>query len=67
MARQNGIKSNCVEIRHAKPRVAVDVDEVLGQFLVALNGFCHERYGMSHNVEDYHVYHFATVCEIWQS
>jgi len=42
-------------------KVAVDVDEVLGQFLVELNGFCKERYGMSHNVEDYHVYHFATV------
>lgn len=42
-------------------KVAVDVDEVLGQFLVELNGFCQERYGMSHNVEDYHVYHFATV------
>jgi len=42
-------------------RVAVDVDEVLGQFLVELNGFCQERYGMSHNVEDYHVYHFATI------
>ena len=43
------------------PRVAVDVDEVLGQFLVALNGFCAEEYGMTHDVKDYHVYHFATV------
>eukprot|EP00210_Caulerpa_lentillifera_P007098 g6791.t1 len=42
-------------------QVAVDVDEVLGQFLVALNLFCEKHYGMRHNVDDYHVYHFATV------
>lgn len=41
--------------------VAVDVDEVLGQFLFALNKFCRDRYGMFHDMEDYHVYHFATV------
>eukprot|EP00210_Caulerpa_lentillifera_P001499 g1437.t1 len=44
-----------------KLKVAVDVDEVLGQFVVALNSFCKERYGMEHSVEDYYVYHFATI------
>jgi len=44
-----------------KLKVAVDVDEVLGQFLKALNKFVLEQYGMDHDIEDYHVYHFATV------
>lgn len=52
---------NALEWREPRMKVAVDVDEVLGQFLVALNNFCRERYGMGHCVEDYHVYHFATV------
>jgi len=44
-----------------KLRVAVDVDEVLGRFLFALNEFCREKYGMDHSVSDFHVYEFAKV------
>lgn len=46
-----------------KLRVAVDVDEVLGRFLIALNLFCKERYGMDYDVKDYWVYEFA---KIWK-
>ncbi|GMH33366.1 hypothetical protein BSKO_01200 [Bryopsis sp. KO-2023] len=42
-------------------RVAVDVDEVLGRFLIALNLFCKERYGMEYDVQDYWVYNFAKI------
>ncbi|KAK1314004.1 hypothetical protein QJS10_CPA06g02573 [Acorus calamus] len=42
--------------------VAVDVDEVLGSFLAALNKFIAERYSLSHSVSEYHVYEF---CKIW--
>jgi hypothetical protein len=34
--------------------VAVDVDEVLAQFLVALNRFCLDEYGMKYDVSDYY-------------
>lgn len=42
-------------------RIAVDVDEVLGRFVFALNRFCLEAYGMRHDVADYWVYEFAKV------
>ncbi|OEL20921.1 hypothetical protein BAE44_0018059 [Dichanthelium oligosanthes] len=38
--------------------VAVDVDEVLGSFLAALNKFIAERYSWNHSVSEYHVYEF---------
>ncbi|XP_074280831.1 uncharacterized protein LOC141605823 [Silene latifolia] len=43
--------------------VAVDVDEVLGNFVSALNRFIEDRYSSSHSVSDYHVYEF---CKIWK-
>lgn len=42
-------------------RVAVDVDEVLGRFVYALNKFCKEEYGMEYDVSDYWVYEFAKI------
>lgn len=42
-------------------RVAVDVDEVLGRFVYALNKFCKEEYGMDYDVSDYWVYEFAKI------
>lgn len=42
-------------------RIAVDVDEVLGRFVFALNKFCKENYGMDYQVEDYWVYEFAKI------
>ncbi|CAG9464306.1 unnamed protein product [Pedinophyceae sp. YPF-701] len=42
-------------------RVAVDVDEVLGQFVESLNVFIEDEYGMQHTVSDYERYVFADV------
>ncbi|KAL2327553.1 hypothetical protein Fmac_020980 [Flemingia macrophylla] len=42
--------------------VAVDVDEVLGNFVSALNEFIADRYSSNHSVSEYHVYEFF---EIW--
>lgn len=42
-------------------RIAVDVDEVLGRFVYALNHFCKEEYGMDYAVSDYWVYEFAKI------
>lgn len=44
-----------------KLRVAVDVDEVLGRFLFALNKFCKDHYDMEYCVGDYWVYEFAKI------
>lgn len=41
--------------------VAVDVDEVLGNFVSALNVFIAERYSSYHTVSEYHVYEFFRV------
>lgn len=41
--------------------VAVDVDEVLGSFLAALNRFIAERYSWNHSVSEYHVYEFFKI------
>ncbi|KAG0448954.1 hypothetical protein HPP92_002097 [Vanilla planifolia] len=41
--------------------VAVDVDEVLGSFLLALNKFIADRYSLYHTVSDYHVYEFFRI------
>ncbi|KAK9697424.1 hypothetical protein RND81_08G036500 [Saponaria officinalis] len=43
--------------------VAVDVDEVLGNFVSALNRFIADRYSSSHSVSEYHVYEFF---KIWK-
>ncbi|KAI3902934.1 hypothetical protein MKW92_003949 [Papaver armeniacum] len=41
--------------------VAVDVDEVLGNFVSALNRFIADRYSSSHSVSEYHVYEFFRI------
>ncbi|KAK4370157.1 hypothetical protein RND71_009632 [Anisodus tanguticus] len=43
---------------HDKIVVAVDVDEVLGNFVSALNEFVADRYSSYHLVSEYHVYEF---------
>ncbi|WOL06513.1 hypothetical protein Cni_G15247 [Canna indica] len=43
--------------------VAVDVDEVLGSFLSALNKFIADRYSSNHSVSEYYVYEFF---KIWK-
>ncbi|KAJ8543048.1 hypothetical protein K7X08_005571 [Anisodus acutangulus] len=43
--------------------VAVDVDEVLGNFVSALNEFVADRYSAYHSVSEYHVYEFF---KIWK-
>ncbi|KAL6606792.1 hypothetical protein ACP70R_042445 [Stipagrostis hirtigluma subsp. patula] len=45
----------------AKLVVAVDVDEVLGSFLAALNKFIADRYSWNHSVSEYHVYEFFKI------
>ncbi|KAL6861178.1 hypothetical protein ACP4OV_016878 [Aristida adscensionis] len=45
----------------AKIVVAVDVDEVLGSFLAALNKFIADRYSWNHTVSEYHVYEFFKI------
>mmetsp|Transcript_17813 Transcript_17813/g.34454 ORF Transcript_17813/g.34454 Transcript_17813/m.34454 type:complete len:316 (-) Transcript_17813:88-1035(-) len=47
-------------------RVAVDVDEVLARFLLALNSFCAEEHDMHYEVSDYDVYDFKTVWDCSQ-
>lgn len=47
--------------RNGRLRVAIDIDEVLGRFLFALNHFCKERYAMEYDVPDYFVYEFAKI------
>ncbi|KAI4380309.1 hypothetical protein MLD38_006514 [Melastoma candidum] len=41
--------------------VAVDVDEVLGKFLSALNRFIADRYSWNHSLSEYHVYEFFKI------
>jgi len=41
--------------------VAVDVDEVLGSFVSALNRFIADRYSSNHSVSEYHVYEFFKI------
>ncbi|XP_022888507.1 uncharacterized protein LOC111404025 isoform X2 [Olea europaea var. sylvestris] len=41
-----------------KIMIAVDVDEVLGNFVSALNQFIADRYSLNHSVAEYHVYEF---------
>ncbi|KAK2992582.1 hypothetical protein RJ640_009192 [Escallonia rubra] len=44
-----------------KVAVAVDVDEVLGSFISALNRFIADRYSMKHSISEYHVYEFFKI------
>ncbi|GFP97636.1 hypothetical protein PHJA_001907700 [Phtheirospermum japonicum] len=44
-----------------KIMVAVDVDEVLGNFVSALNQFIADRYSLNHSVSEYHVYEFFKI------
>ncbi|KAL4285461.1 hypothetical protein GQ457_16G001990 [Hibiscus cannabinus] len=44
-----------------KIAVAVDVDEVLGNFVSALNRFIADRYSLNHSVSEYHVYEFFRI------
>ncbi|XP_021894399.1 uncharacterized protein LOC110812049 [Carica papaya] len=46
---------------HEKLVVAVDVDEVLGDFISALNRFIADRYSLNHSVSEYHVYEFFKI------
>ena len=41
--------------------VAVDIDEVLGAFLVAMNKWSAEELGLHYTLRDYHAYNFASV------
>ncbi|XP_038977566.1 uncharacterized protein LOC120103732 isoform X1 [Phoenix dactylifera] len=41
--------------------VAVDVDEVLGSFLSALNQFIADRYSSNHSMSEYYVYEFFKI------
>ncbi|KAL6521308.1 hypothetical protein OROGR_017877 [Orobanche gracilis] len=41
-----------------KTMVAVDVDEVLGNFISVLNQFIADRYSLNHSISEYHVYEF---------
>ncbi|KAL9674042.1 hypothetical protein QQ045_030308 [Rhodiola kirilowii] len=69
-------KANCQEVSHPgnpldfpyhpkseKTVVAVDVDEVLGNFVSALNKFIADRYSQNHSVSEYHIYEFF---KIWK-
>ncbi|GKV03736.1 hypothetical protein SLEP1_g15987 [Rubroshorea leprosula] len=47
--------------RSDKIAVAVDVDEVLGNFLSALNRFIADRYSLNHSVSEYYVYEFFKI------
>ncbi|MCO5548156.1 hypothetical protein L7F22_001614 [Adiantum nelumboides] len=53
---ENKLKQPCLT-------VAVDIDEVLGSFLLALNTFIAEQYMCKHNVSEFHVYDFT---KVWQ-
>ncbi|KAL2503318.1 uncharacterized protein Fot_37166 [Forsythia ovata] len=44
-----------------KIMVAVDVDEVLGNFISALNQFIADRYSLNHSISEYHVYEFFKI------
>ncbi|XP_038710886.1 uncharacterized protein LOC120005359 isoform X2 [Tripterygium wilfordii] len=57
-SRPVGFSDNSVPKKMA---VAVDVDEVLGNFLTALNKFIADRYSSNHSVSEYHVYEFFKI------
>ncbi|GFR45912.1 hypothetical protein Agub_g7369 [Astrephomene gubernaculifera] len=57
----SGTDRRLLATKSPRLRVAVDVDEVLGRFLFALNQFCKDRYGMEYGVSDYWIYEFAKI------
>lgn len=57
----NGVPRQRGATRNGRLHVAVDVDEVLGRFLHALNRFCKARYSMEFDIHDYNVYEFAKI------
>ncbi|QDZ23033.1 haloacid dehalogenase-like hydrolase [Chloropicon primus] len=48
--------------RGSRPKVAVDVDEVLAQFLLSLNSYYEDRFSKRYGIEHYDEYYF---CKIW--
>ncbi|CAN6880792.1 unnamed protein product [Brassica oleracea] len=57
-----GLPSNTARLQgNDKIVVAVDVDEVLGNFVSALNRFIADRYLSNHTVSEYHVYEFFKI------
>ncbi|XP_004287685.1 PREDICTED: uncharacterized protein LOC101311028 [Fragaria vesca subsp. vesca] len=56
----NGFHSQSL-LGREKIVVAVDVDEVLGNFVSALNRFIADRYAANHSVSEYHVYEFFKI------
>ncbi|CAN8327156.1 unnamed protein product [Cochlearia groenlandica] len=56
------MRSNTVRLQGSdKIVVAVDIDEVLGNFVSALNRFIADRYLSNHSVSEYHVYEFFRI------
>mmetsp|Transcript_15220 Transcript_15220/g.38697 ORF Transcript_15220/g.38697 Transcript_15220/m.38697 type:complete len:346 (+) Transcript_15220:114-1151(+) len=45
-----------------RPKIAVDVDEVLAQFLLSLNAYYEERFGTKYDIGHYDKYYF---CKVW--
>jgi len=48
--------------RGDRPKIAVDVDEVLAQFLLSLNAYYADRFSETFEVRHYHEYYF---CKVW--
>lgn len=66
LANGSGSSQRGTPLEHPLPEkivVAVDVDEVLGNFVSALNRFIADRYSLNHSVSEYHVYEFF---KIWK-
>ncbi|CAH2077083.1 unnamed protein product [Thlaspi arvense] len=56
------LRSNTTKLQGSdKIAVAVDIDEVLGNFVSALNKFIADRYLSNHSVSEYHVYEFFRI------
>uniref|UniRef100_A0A1J3E5H1 Uncharacterized protein n=1 Tax=Noccaea caerulescens TaxID=107243 RepID=A0A1J3E5H1_NOCCA len=56
------LRSNTTRLQgNDKIVVAVDIDEVLGNFVSALNRFIADRYLSNHSVSEYHVYEFFKI------
>ncbi|PKA61177.1 hypothetical protein AXF42_Ash006073 [Apostasia shenzhenica] len=55
------------EKKHEIMNVAVDVDEVLGSFVSALNRFIADHYSSNHTVSDYYVYEFFRIWNCTQA
>ncbi|ESQ53842.1 hypothetical protein EUTSA_v10025620mg [Eutrema salsugineum] len=56
------LRSNTTRFQgNDKIAVAVDIDEVLGNFVSALNRFIADRYLSNHSVSEYHVYEFFKI------